>query len=183
MELTFRQGTADDIPALKSLWKQCFPDDTDSFIDAFFGVVPVTRCLVACKGEPLSVLFLLTATVAYKDTTIPVRYLYAGCTHPEHRRQGIYEKLISYAGMYAASAGAAAIYLHPADDSLREYYKMRGYRDGISCPESRLAKAICRHRQQTVMLPLYATLCWQVKSSTPPFGDWTSLMNPSFGRI
>ncbi|MBQ8683345.1 MAG: GNAT family N-acetyltransferase [Clostridia bacterium] len=116
---------------MQALWKICFPEDDEGFICRFFENIPVNTGFVACKGDVLAMLFLLPAQVLFTEAAIPVRYLYAGCTHPEHRRQGLYPALMTFAAEQAASEGAKAIYLHPADDSLADYYRRLGYRDGI----------------------------------------------------
>ena len=137
MERHFRLATAADIPEMKALWKLCFPEDEEGFIQRFFEKTPATTGLLACKGEILSMLFLLPAQVVTGGQSIPVRYLYAGCTHPAHRGQGIYPALMEYAAQHAATMGAEAIYLCPASASLAVYYHRLGYRDGIGCWERR----------------------------------------------
>ncbi|MBQ9860403.1 MAG: GNAT family N-acetyltransferase [Clostridia bacterium] len=131
MDIGFRQATPDDVSAMVALWKLCFPEDDEAFIHRFFAEFPAECGLVACKGDLLAMLFLLPAAVVYRDKQYPVRYLYAGCTHPAYRNRGIYTRLLSFAAEQAALLGARAIYLHPASDSLVEYYKRCGYRSGI----------------------------------------------------
>ncbi|MBQ8753008.1 MAG: GNAT family N-acetyltransferase [Clostridia bacterium] len=131
MERCFRQATGSDISQMMELWRLCFPEDEEGFIRRFFQKMPTTAGFVACKGDVLASLFLLPAEVLCDGRTIPVRYLYAGCTHPAHRRQGIYADLMQYAGEQAKKDGAEAIYLHPATEPLAGYYRRLGYHPGI----------------------------------------------------
>lgn len=131
METVFRRAEVSDIPSMQQLWLTAFPDDPADFVQRFFSIIPVKSAFVACKGEVLASLFLLDGTAMINGSTYPVRYLYAGCTHPEYRRQGLYGKLIEFAATQAEADGAIAIYLHPASESLSGYYLHRGFRKGI----------------------------------------------------
>ena len=131
MVVCFRQAADSDIPSMTALWQMCFPEDNKAFVERFFAKFPAEYGFVACKAELLAMLFLLPAVVKYRNETYPVRYLYAGCTHPAHRQQGIYKQLLSFAAEQASAMGADSIYLHPATDSLVRYYEKCGYRTGI----------------------------------------------------
>lgn len=131
MEVCFRQATLRDVAAMMTLWKQCFPEDDEGFIRRFFDQTPISAGFVSCKGDVLASLFLLPAEVLYNGEVLPVRYLYAGCTHPAHRKQGLYAALMSYAAEWAQKNGNRAIYLHPANEPLWRYYQKLGYRAGI----------------------------------------------------
>ncbi len=131
MDLCFRQATPEDIPAMQTLWEQSFPEDESRFIAEFFAKAPISCGFIACKGEVLSMLFLLPAQVEFGSCCWSARYLYAGCTQPSHRGQGIYTRLMQFAAMQAATQRISAIYLHPASQDLVAYYRKLGYRDGI----------------------------------------------------
>ena len=131
MEPIFRQANDADIPQIEQLWKTCFPEDDLGYIHRFFDKIPVSTGLVACKGEILSMLFLLPAEVVADGKIYPVRYLYAGCTHPAHRKGGLFGELLRYARSFVAMLGEQGIYLHPASESLVTYYERHGYRPGI----------------------------------------------------
>jgi hypothetical protein len=122
-----------DENGLKQLWMRCFPEDDEAYIEAFFSLTELSQqCCCGCLGEqPVTMLFLLPATAKSTKAEWPVRYLYAGCTYPAHRKHGYYGKLMRYAAQKAAEQGSEAIYLHPASDSLFCYYENLGYRPGI----------------------------------------------------
>jgi len=129
--LIFRQATLADLPQMMSLWHLCFPEDDEAFVCRFFAETPIEQGLVACKGEVLSMLFLLPAELVVDGNRYPVRYLYAGCTHPDFRHGGVFAALLRYALRFVQEAGECGIYLCPADYELASYYEKQGYRGGI----------------------------------------------------
>lgn len=131
-----RMARETDSEALLSLWQMCFTEDTTDDVRAFLSLTEITQqaCCAFLGDTLVSMLFLLPATAVYKQTAYPVRYLYAGCTHPAHRRRGYYCLLLAFAAEQARAQGNHAIYLHPAEESLFEYYAVYGYRRGIKPP-------------------------------------------------
>lgn len=133
MPLQTRMATQADFDSVLSLWAVCFPEDGEEYPRRFLQIVDMSSqvCLGCVNGSPVAMLFLLPATAKLEERVWPVRYLYAGCVHPAYRRHGYYKQLLSFAAEIAAKQGAAAIYLHPADDGLFGYYATCGYRKGI----------------------------------------------------
>lgn len=118
---------------LTELWRAAFPNDPSDYIDSFFAGLPQDAVTLAgeSNGEIATMLFLLPAEARFCGEIYPVRYLYAGCTHPLHRGQGYYRELLAIAAQTVAAIGENAIYLHPADEKLTATYKRLGYRPGI----------------------------------------------------
>lgn len=133
MPLQLKMATQADYDNILSLWMTCFAEDGEEYPRRFLQIVdfPSQVCLGCVDGSPVSMLFLLPAIAQLGERVWPVRYLYAGCTHPSCRRHGYYKQLLAFAAEIAAKQGAAAIYLHPADDSLFGYYETCGYLKGI----------------------------------------------------
>lgn len=109
-----------DIPLLKSMWKEIFDDD-DILIDEFF-----------------SVLFEEINTLIWKDNNviaamlymIPYRhgvYLYALGTLPDYRKQGIMSKLIDKACNICKNIGYKGIFLVPSDITMDKFYEKFGF--------------------------------------------------------
>ncbi len=121
------------VEQLKELWYSAFPSDPIDFIDGFFAHLPQKS--VTMVGEidekAVTMLFLLPAEAQFRGKSYPVRYLYAGCTHPQYRGRGYYRELMAAAAQTVAAMGENAIYLHPADNKLTETYQRLGYRAGI----------------------------------------------------
>ena len=132
-ELSIRKANKAEIRQLGALWKACFPSDSSDYINAFLTALPQESvALVGWVGdEAATMLFLLPATAEFRADSYAVRYLYAGCTHPQHRGNGYYRELMQAAARLVESMGEHAIYLHPADETLDKTYRRLGYQDGI----------------------------------------------------
>ncbi len=118
---------------LTPLWQSAFSGDSLDYIASFIAHLPKNSVTLAgeCDGELVTMLFLLPAEARFRGESFPVRYLYAGCTHPRHRGHGYYRELMAAAAQKASAMGEHAIYLHPADDMLTATYQRLGYRVGI----------------------------------------------------
>ncbi len=128
-KLVCRIGREEDIPVLKSLYAEAFPEDPLDYTEAFFALVkPETMaCVGEVDGRIVCALYLLPALAVSRDNRAPVRYLYAGGTFPDCRRQGHYSALLRFAADHVAAIGESAIYLRPANVSLLSYYRSHGY--------------------------------------------------------
>ncbi len=118
---------------LTLLWQSAFPSDPPDYIVSFFAHLPTNSVTLAgeCDGKLVTMLFLLPAEARFRKNAYPVRYLYAGCTHPRYRGRGYYRELMAAAAQIVSAMGEHAIYLHPADDMLTATYQRLGYRVGI----------------------------------------------------
>ncbi len=135
MPLQIKAASNKDIHALIDLWMCCFTEDEEDYPRDFLGLVdlPTQACVGFSDGKPVTMLFLLPATARCGKECRRVRYLYAGCTHPDYRRRGYYEELMAHALLRVNQWGEEAIYLYPAKRSLVTYYERLGYRGGITC--------------------------------------------------
>lgn len=132
-DLTIRCIEDNRAERLTELWRAAFPSDPVDYIDGFFA--HLSQDTVTMVGEidekAVTMLFLLPAEARFRGKSYPVRYLYAGCTHPQYRGRGYYRELMSAAAQTVAAMGENAIYLHPADEKLTATYQRLGYRAGI----------------------------------------------------
>lgn len=132
-ELTIRRIENKHTQQLIELWCAAFPSDPLDYIDGFLAHLPQDAVTLVGEygGDVVTMLFLLPAEARFRGKRYPVRYLYAGCTHPQHRGHGYYRELMSYAAQTIAAMGESAIYLHPADEKLTDTYKRLGYRSRV----------------------------------------------------
>lgn len=132
-DLHIRRIEANHTELLTELWRSAFPGDPSEFIESFFLHLPKNSVTLAgeCDGELVTMLFLLPAEARFRGKAYPVRYLYAGCTHPRYRGRGYYRELMAVAAQAVSALDEQAIYLHPADDMLTVTYQRLGYRVGI----------------------------------------------------
>lgn len=132
---------------LTKLWRAAFPSDPINFIEGFFANLPHNAVTLVGEndGGIVTMLFLLPANALFRGISYPVRYLYAGCTHPQYRGHGYYRELMNAAEKTVAAMGESAIYLHPADERLTDTYKRLGYRSGIFGSRARadLPMSVC----------------------------------------
>ncbi len=133
-ELTIRQYTQSEFVHLVDLWHACFPSDTEAYAMRFMSHLPHnTVALVGeVKQQAVTMLLLLPAYAKFRKENYPVRYLYAGCTHPMARGRGYYRQLMVAAEQNVRILGETAIYLHPASDALVKTYQRLGYKQGIA---------------------------------------------------
>ncbi|MBQ4538702.1 MAG: GNAT family N-acetyltransferase [Oscillospiraceae bacterium] len=113
---------------LKALWKNVF-GDTDEYISLFFEKrFTPSQCVAAISGgKVVGMLFLLPFDLVCGNERYSGRYIYAVATHPDHRRQGISEAMLSFAHKKAEDEGAALSALVPANAPLFDYYRKRGF--------------------------------------------------------
>ncbi len=118
---------------LVSLWLAAFSSDPFDYVESFLSHLPedAITLIGECDGKPVTMLFLLASAARFRGINYPVRYLYAGCTHPDYRGRGYYRELMSAAADKVAELNENAIYLHPADDILTATYLRLGYKTGI----------------------------------------------------
>ena len=111
-----------DIPALCEIWKICFCDKED-YVRFFYsenrGHVTTTVCTV--DDRPVSVLHWFDVSFVNGDERRAAKYLYAGGSLPEYRKNGYYGSLIKYVEDHAKKNGLI-LFGKPASRSLIPYY-------------------------------------------------------------
>ena len=125
----YRQLAPAEYPALIGLWQQCF-GDTEQEITAFWRTVgDQVRVFAAWDGgRAVSMLCALSAgLVDEAGDLLPAAYLYAVCTAPERRNQGLAARLTAYAEAALWRQGVAVTALVPANAGLFRFYEKLGY--------------------------------------------------------
>ena len=117
-------ATAEDIPALRALWKRCF-EESEQALDCLFADMPeLAHIYKATNGDTLiAAVYLADCTLAGR----PAHYLCGVATLPEYRRKGVMTALMGYALDDAKRRGDCCSVLLPADDHLYRYYERLGY--------------------------------------------------------
>ena len=131
--VSFRLATVHDLPVVRTLWREGFPDDTIEEIDAFWHAVSGSgRCLLCEQaGTPVSMAFLLPAEACVGDSRVPLWYVYAAATRCDRRGEGLFHRLLDEAAARAAAENVAALFLRPGESSLFGYYARCGFRPTI----------------------------------------------------
>lgn len=141
--ITIRVSEDSDRKQQTALWLSCF-GDTKQGVDAFYGNCGKTaRSLVALDGETLvSMLYLLPAALKIGGRTFSAEYVFAACTAPDYRGQGIMARLLEKAARSAEENGTDYLFLVPAEPSLYDYYRKFGYQTAF------YKKALCFNREE-----------------------------------
>ena len=124
-----RTASREDIPELCENWRASF-GDPDDYLDFFFSrrFVPENTFVAVLNGKVVSQLFLLQVRLHTQDGILNADYLFAACTHPQYRGQGIMRQLLWYANTEETKRGKDAIVLLPGEPELYEYYAKNGYK-------------------------------------------------------
>lgn len=123
---------------LTALWRSCFPD-SEAAIETFWRKTEGhILAFAALDGKtPVSMLCALPATLV-DDCGEALRavYLYAVCTEPAYRRQGLCAALLAYAEKELRDYDACM--LVPDGEAMFRYYEKRGYRTAFYHDSNRL---------------------------------------------
>lgn len=141
-----------DLPEIRRLWRDGFPEDTGEEIDEFLRRVNLSsECLLALEGSrAVSMAFLLPAVLTSGEERWPVWYLYAAATRADRRGEGLFRELLTAAEKTARKTNRAAIFLRPASQRLSLYYERLGFEPFFCCesgsgqakPAERLAVSV-----------------------------------------
>ena len=143
-DFTIREWAPADRPALKALWKTCFEDDDDVFIDAFFEAYLLPgSCLVAeADGQVVSAMYAVPGVTLQlmRRETLNAGYTYALATLPAYRGRGIGSAVYrALCDKVLASADAACVI--PAEPALFPLYEnASGAKPAAYLREARFAR-------------------------------------------
>lgn len=114
---------------VKALWKLCFPDDTDDFVELYFSsrYNDEINSAIVEDGMVVSALQRIPYPMQYIDKVIPVAYISGACTHPEFRSRGLMSRLLDDAHRKMYADGKYLSLLIPANEGLVAYYAKSGY--------------------------------------------------------
>lgn len=122
-----------DYEKLKELWKMSFDDSKESLDFFFENTVSPERVLAAFDGEiPVSVLYMLESEILIDKKEYSAYYIYAVCTHPDYRGNGLMKRLFREAFKVARERGIDYLFLVPEEEYLFEIYKKIGFKIGFS---------------------------------------------------
>ncbi|MBO4452731.1 MAG: GNAT family N-acetyltransferase [Clostridia bacterium] len=122
MDNGIRLAEERDIHVLCEIWKVCFCDNED-YVRFFYreNRGQVTSTVYTVDDKPVSMLHWFDSTFVNGTERKKAKYLYAGGSLPEHRKNGYYGALIKYVEDYAKENGVV-LFGKPATQSLIPYY-------------------------------------------------------------
>lgn len=123
-----RFAKAADTPQVIALWDLCFPGE-EVFRDYFFANLYQPQYnLLLFKGDMLCAMAQMLPYHLQNGTlNEKVTYIYGACTHPEHRRQHLMDKLLHATFTLDMERGISASILIPQEAWLFEFYAQFGY--------------------------------------------------------
>ena len=117
---------------IMALWRKCFIDSEryiKLFLNTFYS--PSNVVTIERDGQVLAFLFLLSMPVKFYTREVRASYIYAVCTHPQFRRQGLMKELMEKAFKKARRRGDRFLFLVPADKWLSDVYQRMGFREAF----------------------------------------------------
>lgn len=116
------------IPELRRLWKVCFPDVDDGYLNFYFSKgFPLLQTMLLedqCH-KVISMLTVIPANITGKQGKFA--YIYAVGTDPDYRGRGMAAKLMQEVECYLKKHGYQAAMLFPAENGLYAFYERLGY--------------------------------------------------------
>lgn len=113
--------TGISLQALEDLWVTCFPEDGNGFAATFLRDYfrPEQGVCIVRDGAVQSALYMLPCIYRVGDKTGSLVYIYAMCTHPDHRRKGNLRRMLDFAERHCWQHGIDGLILHALDTSKR----------------------------------------------------------------
>lgn len=114
---------------VKELWKLCFPDDSDDFVELYFRTrySDEINSAIIESGRVVSALQRVPYPMRFMESVIPVAYISGACTHPDFRSAGLMSRLLDEAHLKMYADGKYMSVLIPANEGLIGYYSRFGY--------------------------------------------------------
>ena len=123
-DFLLRPPTEADIPEILDCWQRSF-GDPPALIRALLDAGELLTCAMAAEqgGLVRSVMFAIDGL---SIDGVPSAYLYALCTHPDFRAQGMGQAVLRSLASVCFDCGAELVFLSPADPSLAAWYRSMG---------------------------------------------------------
>ncbi len=137
------------VPALKEIWRRCFGDE-EGYISLYFDrrFRPEETLVYLNHGLPVGMLAMLPCEIVTDRGTVASRYVYGVATLPEYQGRGYSSALLEYAHRWMRKHEILVSVLVPAEESLFQFYRKRGYLPTFSVRQVRLSREEILHLAQ-----------------------------------
>ncbi len=133
----------EDIPALKSIWRQSFGGSAvqDRGVEFMFSNLLEAESMLLGRvgGKPVTTLSVREFTLETHQGDCRAAYIYGVATLPEHRGRGYAARLMRYADGELRAKGFKASVLVPASESLFGFYEKLGYKKAFYLNKANVA--------------------------------------------
>ena len=116
-------ASKEHVKQIAELWRLSFGDGEEYVFKVMDVYLPDTLLYIE-QNRVLSMLILMPCGFSAGGASRDARYIYAACTHPEHRDRGYMARLIEF----ALSAGEYYTLAVPASEGLFDYYGRFGFK-------------------------------------------------------
>jgi predicted acetyltransferase len=122
-------------PALKAVWKLCFPMDTNIFIDFYFEEVYKNgnTLVYSEKGKPAAAFQMIPYSLKNGEEISQAGYISGAMTHPDFRRKGFMKELLLASFDIMRERGFDYTLLIPQETWLFDFYEKFGYKEICHC--------------------------------------------------
>ncbi|MDR2805651.1 MAG: GNAT family N-acetyltransferase [Dysgonamonadaceae bacterium] len=134
---------------LKALWKLCFPEDTDRFIQFYFDTVyqDDETLIYPENHRPIAALQMIPYAIKTGDSVRKGGYLSGIMTHPAFRKRGCMDALLKTAFDEMVKKGYDYAFLIPQQKALVGMYARYGFRLCEPNPDPPVNQALKSPRQ------------------------------------
>jgi predicted acetyltransferase len=116
-------------PTLIALWKQCFPQDVETFVDFYFQeIFREEECLIAVENnQAVAFLQMIPYNIKTGNEIRPSAYLSGVMTHPDYRNRGYMKQLLQTSFDEMTKKGYHYAFLIPQEEKLFDVYAKFGF--------------------------------------------------------
>ncbi|MDR0427248.1 MAG: GNAT family N-acetyltransferase [Dysgonamonadaceae bacterium] len=128
---------------LMSLWKRCFPSDTEAFIRFYFEKVykDSETLLFINENQLVASLQMIPYPVKTGNSIGMAGYIYGAMTHPDFRKRGYMEKLLEFSFLEMKKNAYDYTFLIPQEDWLFGVYEKYGYTKAFPTSKDKTVEA------------------------------------------
>ncbi|MDR2621062.1 MAG: GNAT family N-acetyltransferase [Dysgonamonadaceae bacterium] len=118
------------IPALKELWKLCFPEDSNAFVNFYFNeVYKNDETLIYLEnGKPAAALQMIPYSLKNGEDIFHAGYISGAMTHPDFQRRRFMRELLLFSFDIMRKRNFDYTFLIPQEKWLFDFYGKFGYK-------------------------------------------------------
>jgi predicted acetyltransferase len=126
---------------VKYIWKTCFPEDTDEFIDFYFNAKYKNEntLIYLLEGKAVACLQMLPYAMTFYGKHIPTAYISGAATLPQYQNKGIMKELLVYAFHEMKKRKIPLSTLIPQENWLIRFYEKLNYTPAFDYSEEKLS--------------------------------------------
>jgi len=119
-----------DREILMQMWDQCFPEDSDYFLNFYFDSFYSNEETLVCEanGQPVASLQMIPYRLQIGGSISQGGYIFGAMTHPAHRKKGLMAQLLNASFDEMIKKDYDYTFLIPGEKWLIRMYEKYGFR-------------------------------------------------------